>query len=75
MDYQLGKYVEEGPTPLGAGFKLETIAEKRFHADMISRISRLVDVDMTNVHAPENMAKPPFKNEDELVNDLIAKLP
>jgi hypothetical protein len=71
----LGKYVEGGPSQLGEGFKLETIAERKFNVDTITRISRLVDVDMTNVHAPENMAKPPFKNEDELVNDLIAKLP
>jgi hypothetical protein len=75
MDYQLGKYTEEGPTQLGDGFKLETIAEKKFHSDMISRISRLVDVDMTNVHAPDNLVKKPIKNEDDLVNDLVSKLP
>jgi len=75
MDYQLGKYVEAGPAPLGDGFKLETIAEKKFHPDMVSRISRLVDVDVTHVHAPDNLVKKPIKNEDDLVNDLVSKLP
>jgi hypothetical protein len=75
MDYNLGKFVEEGPDQLGVGFKLETIAEERFHPDMITRISRLVDVDVTKVHAPDGMGKPPFKNEDAFVNDLIRKLP
>jgi hypothetical protein len=75
MDYGSGKYIEEGPTPLGGGFKLETIAEKKFHLDMISRISRVVDVDITNLHAPDGMVKPPFKDEDASVKDLLRKLP
>jgi hypothetical protein len=75
MDYKLGKYVESGPEPLGPGFKLETIAEQRFRPDMISRISRVVDVDMTKVHPPDGLEKPPFKNQDAFVNDLIRKLP
>jgi hypothetical protein len=75
MDYDSGKYVEEDPTLLGDGFKMETIAEKRFVPDRISRISRLVDVDITNVHAPDGLVKPPFKDQDALVNNLIMKLP
>jgi hypothetical protein len=75
MDYKLGKYTEDGPTQLGGGFKLETLAEKKFHSDMISRISRLVDVDMTNVHAPANLVTKPIKNADDLVTDLETKLP
>jgi len=75
MDYKLGKYVESGPEPLGPGFKLETISEQRFRPDMISRISRVVDVDMTKAHPPDGLEKPPFKNEDAFVDDLIRKLP
>jgi len=75
MDYKLGKYIESGPTQLGDGFKLEAIMEKKFHVDMISRISRIVDVDMANVHAPDGIAKAPSKNEDALVDDLLRKLP
>jgi hypothetical protein len=75
MDYGSGKYVEDDPAVLGDGFKMETIAEKRFVPDRISRISRLVDVDMTNVHAPDGVGKPPFKDQDALVNNLIMKLP
>lgn len=75
MDYKSGRYVEDGPTQLGGGFKLETIMERKFHIDMISRISRIVDVDMTNIHAPDGIGKTPIKNEDALVSDLIRKLP
>jgi hypothetical protein len=75
MDYNLGKYTEEGPAQLGDGFKLETIAEKVFHFDMITRISRLVDVDMKNVHAPDGIDQAPPKDEDAFTNNLISKLP
>jgi hypothetical protein len=75
MDYKSGKYVESGPEPLGPGFKLETIAEQRFRPDMISRISRVVDVDMTKVHPPDGLEKAPFKDQEAFVNDLIRKLP
>jgi hypothetical protein len=60
---------------LGPGFKLETIAEQRFRPDMISRISRVVDVDMTKVHPPDGLEKAPFKDQEAFVNDLIRKLP
>jgi hypothetical protein len=75
MDYKLGKYVESGPAQLGPGFKLETIDERRFRPDMITRISRVVDVDMTKVHAPDGLAKPPIKDQGAFIDDLIMKLP
>jgi hypothetical protein len=75
MDYDKGKYVESGPVPLGDGFKLKTIAEKRFTPDIISRISQVVDVDMAKVHAPDGLQKAPFKDQNAFVNNLIMKLP
>jgi hypothetical protein len=57
VDYESGKYLETGPAQLGEGFKLETIAEKRFHPGMISRISRVVDVDITGMPKPSGLEK------------------
>jgi len=75
MDYKLGKYVESEPGQLGEGFKLETIAERRFRPDMISRISRVVDVDIGKAHPPDGFEKGPFKDEEALLGNLIMKLP
>jgi hypothetical protein len=77
LDFKTGKYVETGPSLLGAGFKLETIAERRFRPYLVSRISRLVEVDLTHVSAPPGFdaEKPPFENNDAMLTHLWRKLP
>jgi len=78
MDYKTGKFAETGPSQLGSGFKLQTLAEKRFRPDIISRISRVVDVDLTGIKplpAADTEGEFPFKNESELVGRLLRKLP
>jgi hypothetical protein len=64
IDCKSGKYLETGQTRLGEGFKLETIAEKKFHPDMISRISRVVDVDITGMPKPPGLERRNQFNDD-----------
>jgi hypothetical protein len=79
LDYDTGKFVESGPRELGDGFKLETVAEQRFRPDMISRISRMVDVDLAKVPAPpgfeEEEKKEHFADESALVKHMVLELP
>jgi hypothetical protein len=77
MNLKTGKYEETGPSRLGPGFKLETIAERYFRPNMVSRLSRVVDVDLTNVRAPDGLGKDrtQFTDEEDLVTYLLKKLP
>jgi hypothetical protein len=76
IDYKSGKFLETGPAQLGDGFKLETIAEERFHPDLISRISRVVDVDLTNIPKPASLEKKThFLNDQDYDTYLLNKFP
>jgi hypothetical protein len=76
IDFKSGKFLETGPTVLGDGFKLETIAEEKFHPDLISRISRVVDVDITNIPKPANLEKRThFLNDPDYDSYLLGKFP
>jgi hypothetical protein len=76
IDFASGKFLETGPTVLGDGFTLETIAEKRFHPDLISRISRIVDVDLAKVPKPAGLEKRThFLNDQDYDAYLLNKFP
>jgi hypothetical protein len=77
MDFKSGKYVETGPQLLGDGFKLEPIAEKRFYWDTISRISRIVDVDIAKVPRPpaSKQKETDFDNDHDRIMYLLNKFP
>ena len=76
MDIKSGKFVDSGPSLLGEGFTLETIAEKQFHPDLLSRISRIVDVDVTKIPKPAYLEeKTHFLNDQEYDTYLLNKFP
>jgi hypothetical protein len=76
MDFKTGKYVEKGPTVLGDGFKLETIGEKVIYPEIITRISRLVDVDLANIPKPPGLEKrTTFLNDQDHDAYLLRKFP
>jgi hypothetical protein len=76
IDLSSGKYLEAGETKLGAGFKLETIAEKVFHPALITRISRIVGVDDTNGPPPAGLEKRThFLNDEDHNAYLLNQLP
>jgi hypothetical protein len=76
LDYKTGKYVEKGPTVLGDGFKLETIGEKIFYPKIVTRLSRVVDVDVTNVPKPAGLEKrTTFLGDQDHDSYLLSKFP
>ncbi|HWZ95319.1 MAG TPA: hypothetical protein VNW30_09005 [Opitutaceae bacterium] len=76
IDYKSGEFKETGPTQLGDGFKLETIAEKRFHPDLITRISRVVDVDVGHIPMPPGLEKRThFLNDNDYDAYLLNRFP
>jgi hypothetical protein len=76
IDLNSGKYLETGPTQLGEGFKLETIDERVFHPDLITRISRIVGVDGTNGPAPVGLeSRTHFLNANDYDAYLLNQLP
>jgi hypothetical protein len=75
LDYSSGKYVETGPSMLGDGFKLETIAERVYRPNLVTRISRVVDVDLAKVKAPDGLDAKTFKDEDDFVKVFLSRLP
>jgi hypothetical protein len=76
IDYKSGKYLETGPARLGEGFKLETMAEKGFHPGTISRISRVVDVDLAGIPKPSGFEKrTKFINSDDYDLYLLSQFP
>jgi hypothetical protein len=76
IDFKSGKFLEAGPSVLGDGFKLETIAEKRFHPDLITRLSRIVDVDVTKIPKPVSVEKKThFLDDLDYDSYLLNKFP
>ncbi|HXB01650.1 MAG TPA: hypothetical protein VNV15_02390 [Opitutaceae bacterium] len=76
LDFKTGKYVERGPTVLGDGFKLETIGEKIFYPDIITRLSRVVDVDLDHTPKPTSLEKKTtFLSEQDYDAYLLNKFP
>jgi len=76
IDKQTGKLFEIGPSQLGDKFVLQTLAERRVRPDIISRISRLIDVkEKVKPPARFEAEKLPFKDDEELVGHLLRKLP
>jgi hypothetical protein len=76
IDLNSGKYLETGPTQLGEGFKLETIDERVFHPDLITRISRIVGVDGTDGPAPAGLEKRThFLDDGDHAAYLLNQLP
>jgi len=68
--------VEKGPTVLGDGFKLETIGEKIFYPKIVTRLSRVVDVDVTNVPKPAGLEKrTTFLGDQDHDSYLLSKFP
>ncbi|HTB80953.1 MAG TPA: hypothetical protein VK717_08710 [Opitutaceae bacterium] len=76
IDNQTGKLVEKGPSQLGDGFVLQTLAELHARPNVVSRISRFIDV-KGEVKPPPHFdeEKPPFEDDDALVGHLLRKLP
>jgi hypothetical protein len=77
LDLKSGKYVESGPVPLGEGFKLETIDEQKFYWDRITRLSRVVDVDVSKIPAPDGLKeeKKQFSDDSEAIAYLLSQYP
>jgi hypothetical protein len=76
IDEKTGKLFESGSSQLGDEFVLQTLAETHFRPNIISRISRLVDVKGELKPPPDfEKEKPPFKDEDAFVSHLLNKLP
>jgi hypothetical protein len=76
LDLKTGKYEEKGPRPLGDGFKLETIGEKVFYPGMITRLSRVVDIDVANIPKPARLEKrTTFPTELDYDLYLLSKFP
>ncbi len=76
IDSKTGKLVEKGPSQLGDGFVLETLAELHARPNVFSRISRFIDV-KGEVKPPPHFdeEKPPFEDDAVLVGHLLRKLP
>jgi hypothetical protein len=76
IDEKTGKLVETGSSHLGDGFVLQTLAETHFRPNVVSRISRLIDVKGDLKPPPHfDEEKFPFADDDALVEHLLKKLP
>ena len=76
LDPKTGKFIEHDPVLLGDGFVLQTLAERRFRPNYISRISLLIGV-KGDVKPPTSFEKEkiPFKNDEAVIAHLIDELP